>query len=130
VTTTTDDVETTGWPTFAAVVSLLLGIYHVMSGIAAINEDDLTENLHEVLYGINLTTWGWFWVILGVIQIAVAFLIFQRKPLGYFLGVAGALVSSSLTVFLIFVAPIWAFTVLFVNLLVIYGLTTHDEEFI
>ena len=39
------------------------------------------------------------------------------------------LLSASLTVFLIFVAPLWALTVLFIDMLVIYALLVHPEEF-
>ena len=38
-----------GWVTFAAVIAGIVGVFNILSGIAAITEDDQTEALHEVL---------------------------------------------------------------------------------
>ena len=118
-----------GWVTFAAAVAAVAGIYNILSGLAAVTSDDRTEALGDVLYGIDVSAWGWFWLILGVVQVAIAVLIAQRHPLGQMLGVAWAVLSASLTVFLIFVAPLWSLTVLFIDMLVIYALLVHPEEF-
>ncbi len=118
-----------GWVTFAAAVAAIAGIYNILSGLAAVTSDDRTEAIGQVLYGIDVSTWGWFWLILGVVQLVIAALIAQRHPLGQMLGVLWAVLSASLTVFLIFVAPWWALTVIFVDMLMIYALLVHPEEF-
>jgi hypothetical protein len=105
-----------GWVTFAA-------------GIAAIAEDDDTERVAEVLYGIDITAWGWFWLILGIVQLVVAWLIYTRHPLGQMLGLIWAFINASLSVFLIFAEPLWALGMLGINLLVIYALIVNTEEF-
>jgi hypothetical protein len=117
-----------GWPTFAGVVAAVAGIYNVLSGLAAVTSDDRTEALGDVLYGIDVSAWGWFWLILGVVQLVIAVLIFMRHPMGQILGVAWAVLSASLTVFIIFVAPLWALSVLAIDMLVIYALLVHPEE--
>jgi hypothetical protein len=65
-----------------------------------------------VLYGIDLTAWGWFWRVVGVIQIATGALIFQRNKWGLRLGVAFASLSRLMTV------------------LVLFGLLTQSDEFL
>src|SRR5688572_7813783 len=97
-----------GWPTFAGVVSAVVGLFNVLSGIAAIAEDDQTELINEVLFGVDITAWGWFWLIIGIIQVVAAVLIFQRNAVGQMIALAGASISATLAVFLIFVTPIWA----------------------
>jgi hypothetical protein len=118
-----------GWVTFAAIVAGVVGIFNVLSGIAAIAEDDQTERLNEVLFGVNITAWGWFWLIIGVLQVVTAWLIYQRSPLGQTLGLIWSFVIASLSVFMIFVAPIWALVVMGLSVTVIWALTAFPEDF-
>ena len=118
-----------GWVTFAGVVAAIAAIWNILSGIAAIAKDDQTESLNEVLFGVNITAWGWFWLIIGVVQLVTAWLIFARHPMGQVLGVLWATVSASLAVFMIFVAPIWALVVLAIDLTVIWALLAGTDEF-
>ena len=96
-----------GWVTFAGIVAAIIAIWNILSGIAAIAGDDQTDALNEVLYGVSITAWGWFWLITGVIQ----------------------LIIGSLAVFMIFVAPIWALVVLAIDLTVIWALLAGTDEF-
>ena len=107
---------------FAAVIAGVVAIYNILSGIAAIAEDDQTERIAEVLYGIDISAWGWFWLILGIVQLVTAWLIWTRHPLGQMLGLIWAFISASLSVLMIFVAPEWALVVLALSILVIYAL--------
>jgi hypothetical protein len=118
-----------GWVTCAAIIAGVVGVFNVLTGIAAIAEDDQTEALNEVLYGIDISAWGWFWLIVGALQIITAWLIYQRSPVGQILGLVWAFITASLSVFMIFVAPIWALIVLGLSVSVIYGLTAFPEEF-
>lgn len=118
-----------GWVTFAAIVAGVVGVFNALSGIAAIAEDDQTERLNEVLFGVNITAWGWFWLIIGVLQVVTAWLIYQRSPLGQTLGLIWSFVIASLSVFMIFVAPIWALVVMGLSITVIWALTAFPEDF-
>jgi hypothetical protein len=115
--------------TFAAVVAGIVGVYNVLSGIAAIAKDDAFEKGAEVLYGIDLTVWGWFWLILGIGQLVVAWLIYARHPLGQMLGLLWAFIVASLSVFTIFVAPFYSLAILGINVLIIWALVSGTEDF-
>jgi hypothetical protein len=82
-----------------------------------------------VLYGIDLTAWGWFWLIVGVAQLVTGVLILGRNIWGLWLGVGIACVSAFMTVFVMFVFPLWAIAVLTLDFLVLYGLLTRSDEF-
>jgi hypothetical protein len=126
--TTTTPIRS-GWVTFTGLLAGIVAVYNILSGIAAIAEDDVTERVGEVLYGIDITAWGWFWLILGIVQLITAGLIIARNPIGQMLGLLWAFIGASLSVFTIFVAPFWSLVVLGVNVLVIWALTAHTEEF-
>ena len=118
-----------GGVTFAAVIAAVIGLFNILSGIAAIAEDDQTEAIGEVLYGVDITAWGWFWLIIGALQLLTAVLIFQRSPAGQVLGIAWAAITAVLSVFLIFVAPIWSLVVITLSVTVIFALTAYPDEF-
>jgi len=97
-----------GWVTFAGIAALIAGGYNSLSGIAALTDDDtVAAQAQEVLYGIDLTAWGWFWLIVGLAQLATGALILNRNMWGLWLGVGGACVSAFITVFVMFVFPLW-----------------------
>ena len=119
-----------GWVTFAGVVGLLASGYNALSGIAAIaNDDTVAAQAKEVLFGIDLTLWGRFWLIVGLAQILAGVLILQRNEWGRWLGISIAALSAVITVFVIFVFPLWSIAVLTLDCLVLYGLITQPESF-
>jgi len=118
-----------GWITFAGVVALVAGSDNALSGIAALADDDtVASQAKEVLYGIDLTAWGWLWLLVGVAQLGTGVLIIQRNEWGLWLGVGIAGISAFMTIFIMFVFPLWAIAVLTIDFLVIYGLLTRSEE--
>jgi hypothetical protein len=128
----TDNVaKRSGWITFAGLMAVLAGGYNALSGIAALSDDDtIASQAQEVLYGIDLTAWGWFWLLVGLAQILTGVLIFQRNTWGLWLGVAFAGLSAMLTVIVMFVFPLWAIAVLTIDFLVLFGLLTQSDEFL
>jgi hypothetical protein len=118
-----------GFVTFVGVLAFIVGVFNMLSGIAAIAEDDRTEAVGELLYGVDITAWGWFWVIIGVLQIVTGWLIIQRKQLGLWMGVLWASISAMFTVFVIWVEPFWALAVLALEIAILYGLIMNAEEF-
>jgi len=119
-----------GWVTFAGIVGLVVGGYNALSGIAALADDDtIASQAKDVLFGIDLTGWGWFWLLVGLAQIVAGVLILRRNEWGRWLGICFAALSALITVFVIFVFPLWSIAVLTLNCLVLYGLITASEDF-
>jgi hypothetical protein len=119
-----------GWITFAGVAALIVGSYNFLSGIAAIADDDtLTAVANEVLYGIDLTVWGWFWLLVGVAQFVTGVLILGRNVWGLSLGVGIASLSAFMTIFVMFIFPLWAIAILAIDMLILYTLLSRAEEF-
>ena len=119
-----------GWLTFAGVTALVVGGYNLLSGIAAVSDDDvLAAQATKVLYGIDLTSWGWLWLLVGALQILGGVLVLRRNWWGVAIGVSMAGISALITVFVIFVVPLWAIAVLALDALVLYGLLSSTDEF-
>ena len=115
----------------AAILVVIVGLIHVLSGIAAISgSDSVTTEVGDVLYDINVESWGYFWLATGALQLLTAVFLFSRNPISASIAVLGAALSALLTVFIIFVAPIWAITVLALDIGIIWTITQNFDDFI
>ena len=60
-----------GWLTFSAVVLIIAGIMRVIDAIWALSyHGAVPGNLQGALLGHSLATYGWIWLIIGIILIA------------------------------------------------------------
>jgi hypothetical protein len=116
----------TGWVAFAATLFLVLGIFNVIDGIAALAKDD--HFVGDLFVG-NLTFWGIVMLLIGAVQILTAWLLYGGNPTGVVLGVFLASFNLVAQLFLLPAYPIWSIIIMVIDGLVIYGLTVYGEEF-
>ena len=117
-----------GWIGFAGLMLLFAGILNFIWGIAAI--DDSTYFSGEARYVIfdSLNTWGWFLLILGILQVAAGFSIWSRQTFGQLFGIACAFLNAMILLFTVNAFPIAAFMLFIVDVLVIYGLAVYGGK--
>jgi hypothetical protein len=113
-----------GLVTFAGVMLLIAGILNTLYGIAAIDKANFYINDAKYVFG-DLQTWGWFLVVLGVVQLFAAFAIWRGTAWGRWFGVACATVNTVLQMLWIPAYPILAITLLAIDIAVIYGLLAY-----
>jgi hypothetical protein len=120
----------TEWVGFAGLMMVLIGILNVIQGLIAIVRDDYYVLTAEQIIVFDLTTWGWIMLIWGII------VGFAGWALATGAGWARwfTLVAASLNIVLQlgFVGsgqyPLWALTVLALNVLVLYALTVRWSD--
>ena len=120
-------VQDSGWAVFAGVLFLLAGIFHLMWGIAAFASDD-TFIADELLFG-DLSLWGAFYLIVGALQLAAAWFISTSRRSGQIMGLILAVLSAINAMFTFAAYPLWSATILILDLLVIYGLAVHGDDY-
>jgi hypothetical protein len=114
-----------GWITFAALILMLAGFLNFVWGIAAIdNSAFFTDEGRYVIFD-DLNTWGWFILIVGVLQMVAAVSIWNRQPFGQVFGIASAALNVMILLFTVNAYPFAAFMLFIVDLLVIYGLAVY-----
>jgi hypothetical protein len=114
-----------GWITFAGIMLAFAGICNIIWGIAAIDDSAFfTDEGRYVLFD-DLSTWGWFLVIVGVLQVAAAISIWNQGTYGQVFGIASAALSALILLFTVNAFPFAAFMLFIVDLLVIYGLVAY-----
>ena len=119
-----DPAHGQGFVTFAGVMVMIAGVLNTIYGIAAIdNATFFTDNAKFVF--ADLKTFGWFVLILGVLQIFAALAIWNGTGWGRWFGVACASANMILQMLWIPSAPFLALTILVLDILAIYGLLVY-----
>jgi hypothetical protein len=119
-----DDSHSQGLVTFAGVMLMIAGVLNTLYGIAAIDKASFFVNDAKYVFA-NLQTYGWFVLILGVVQIFAALAVWRGTPWGRWFGVACASVNAILQMLWIPSAPVLALTILAMDVIAIYGLLAY-----
>jgi hypothetical protein len=118
-------LEGVGWVLFAGMMLALAGTLNVIWGIAAIDDSAFFTDEGRYVIFDDLSTWGWFFLIVGVLQLIAAYSIWYRHTFGQVFGIACASVNAMIILFTVNAYPFAAFMLFIVNLLVIYGLAVY-----
>lgn len=124
------DTETRGegWVAFAGIMIMLAGILNVIYGIAALDDSAFFTDEGRYVIFDDLNTWGWFLLIVGVVQLIAAFSIWNGGEFGRFIGIVSAGFSALVILFTVNAFPFAAFMVFIIDILVIYGLAAYGGK--
>ena len=114
-----------GWITFAGLILMLAGFLNFVWGIAAIdNSSFFTDEGRYVIFD-DLNTWGWFFLVVGILQMIAAFSIWTGGTYGQLFGIFSASMNILILLFTVNAYPFAAFMVFIIDVLVIYGLIVY-----
>ena len=117
-----------GWMTFAAVWMGILGFFHAMAGLSGILKDDLYVVTPNYLFQIDVTTWGWIHLILGILVFLAAFSVLKGSVWARTVGVILAVLSTLATFAWLPYYPLWGLLMITANVFVIWALTVHGRD--
>jgi hypothetical protein len=118
-----------GLSMLAGVLMFTVGVFHVLEGIAAIQDDESTPfQPANYSFDIDLTTLGWIQVCGGVILAVTGVAVLLGKSWGYVLGLCVTLLSALGTCAMLPREPLWSLVILAFNGLVLWALVTELGE--
>jgi hypothetical protein len=119
------DVDRHTWLDFAGVLLILVGFFNIIDGISAISGSSYVSD--HVVFS-NLNTWGWFFLIVGIVQILAGGAVMKGAGWAALVGIvtAGVNLLSQLSASHTF--AFWAVTIAAIDVLVIYGLVMYGGE--
>ena len=125
-----DDQRTgwTGWITFAAVMMILAGSLNLFYGIIAAVNDEWVVFTNRANVYLDISEWGWVHIIVGAVVLISGLGLFSGNILARTIAVVVASISLLVNFFFIPVYPLWAITVIVIDLLVIWAVTAHGRE--
>jgi hypothetical protein len=113
-----------GWVLFAGIVLGVAGVLNVVFGIAAVSKSNFYVSGAQYVIG-NLSSLGWLLLVVGAVQVCVAFGIWAAAEWARWLGVLSAM-ANMLIQFLAFAnSPGLGLAMFMVDVIVIYGLLTY-----
>ena len=113
---------------FAAFIMIMIGFFHVITGISGILKDDVFVKTTNYFVSLDTSGWGWVHLIVGIIVLLAGFGLFSGAVWARTVGVIIALVSAVANFVFIPVYPFWAITIIVIDVLVIWALTAHGRD--
>jgi hypothetical protein len=118
-----------GWLVFAAVVLGVMGIMRIFDAIWAFRYHGvIPENLQGAIFGHSLKTYGWVYLIVGIVLILCAFGVAARSQLSRWIGIVAAGIAAISAVWWMPYYPVWSLTYVAVGVFVIYGLAAYGSR--
>jgi hypothetical protein len=118
-----------GVVTFAGVLFIIAGLFTIYDGIIAIERPDQFYVGETVFTVTDFDSWGAGLIAYGGVQALVGIGVLGRWRLAQVVAIVIAAVSFIGTLAYFRHYPAWAVTVLVLDLIVIYSLTVHGDEF-
>jgi hypothetical protein len=111
-----------GGTVFAATVMLIVGIFQILEGIAAIAKDQffiVANGLNNYAYDIDTTGWGWI-----VVVAITGFFLYTAMTWARVVGIFLASLSAIANFLFLPYYPFWSLLIVALNIFVIWSLAT------
>jgi hypothetical protein len=113
-----------GWLAFAGILLITVGFFNVIHGLTALFRSDIYAFTGVGLLVFDFTTWGWILLLIGAIQFVAGAGAMTGATWARALGITFAILNAIVQLAFMPAFPLWSLTVIGLDILVIYGLTT------
>ena len=117
-----------GWIFFAGFMMILAGSLNAIYGLIALLNDEWVVWGNRGAVYVDITTWGWVHLILGVLVLGSGFGVLSGSIFARTIGVivtGFAMIGSFLAMP---IYPVWSLTLLVMEVLVLWALIAHGRE--
>lgn len=119
----------TGWVMFGAMMMILLGAFQAIAGLVALFDNGYyLVGSNGLVININYTGWGWIHLIVGLAAIAAGVGLFRGAMWARVTGIAVAAISAIANFLWMPAYPLWALTMIALDVVVIYAIAAHGRE--
>lgn len=126
VVTTPEAERGAGWLFFAGTMLGLAGLMRIVDAIWAFGyKGALPENLRDGLFGTNLSTYAWTWLVVGSVLVLSSFLVLARSQFARWVGYFAAVIGGLSAMLWMPYYPIWSLTYVAMAVLVFYALARY-----
>jgi len=117
-----------GWAYFASIMLMIVGSFGIIVGIVGIAKKEFYVIGAKWVFTFNVTTWGWIHLILGIVVLLAGIGILSGNVLARTVGVVVAAISAIVNFMWLPYYPVWAVTVIAIDVAVIWALTAHGRD--
>jgi hypothetical protein len=116
------EVDRHTWLDLAGILLFLVGFFNIIDGISAISDAKVLSN--NVLFA-NLHAWGWFFLIVGILQLLAGWAVMKGANWAALVGMLTAGVNAISQFSASHTFAVWSITIVAMDVLVIYGLAKY-----
>jgi hypothetical protein len=118
-----------GWVWFAAFAILVSGLFNIISGaVAVFSPKTVVSWTAEGVALVDVSTWGWVQLLLGVLLLAVGFALFSGRGWARVFAVVLVIVNLLAQFVSLPVTPWWSLTAIVLDFVILWALTVHGDE--
>ena len=119
----------TGWITFAGVAMIVAGANMFINGLWALHASNaVVARFKDTLLfsDTNLDTWGWIYLIVGLVVVVAGGFVFVSAPWARWVGILAATIQAIFAFFWLF-SPYWpgALVIIVIDMLVLHALIAY-----
>ena len=105
---------------------MVLGVKLVLDGLWAL--DRANDTVAELPYHDDLGTWGWIWLISGIVVFVAGIAVLYRERWAQIVGITAAVIAAFMSLTFLYAYPISSLVGVSLAILVIYGLAAYGDE--
>lgn len=120
--------HTSGWVIFSGVMLGVAAVTSIIYGFVFLLNDEWIVLTPRAVVAFDLTTAGAIALVLGLIQLFVAFGVFSGELWARVLGIIAASLSIVSQMTFMSVYAQWSWLIIILDGLIIYGLAVHGDE--
>jgi hypothetical protein len=109
---------------FAGAALLTVGLFQFLEGVSAAAKDDVFVSTRNYVFELDLTTWGWVHIVIGILVAVVGGAILAGQTWALVAGVVLAVLSALLNFLWLPYYPAWAILIIAFDVAVIWALST------
>jgi hypothetical protein len=119
-----------GWLSFAAAVLVVSGVFKILDALWAFKYDDeVSAEVQTVLFENDLESWGWVWLVVGVVLILAGFAVVSGAQWARWVGIVAASLAAIAFLPWIYYQPLWTILSVTLAVLVIYALAAYGGRY-
>ncbi len=119
-----------GWTAFAAVMMMIMGMFHGIAGFVGVIQNDLYVVGSEYVFQFDTTTWGWIHMGLGLLVFLAGLALLNGATWARVIGVILAVVSMVANFAWLPYYPFWSIVIIATCAFVIWALTAHGHDIV
>ena len=108
---------------FAGVLLATMAAFEILQGFAAVLEDDIYVSGVKYIYEVDISAWGWWHLLIGVLAVAAGVGIIRGQAWALFAGMGFAVISAVGQFMFMPYYPFWAIAIIALDVLVIWALS-------
>jgi hypothetical protein len=107
---------------FAAVMMIMTGIFQVFQGLAAVMSDEFFVTVPNYVVTIDVTTWGWIHLIMGVLIAVGGFYLFSGSRAAAIFALVLAVIGTIGNFAFIPFYPFWALLLIAADVYIMWAI--------